>query len=149
MILGLDLSSVGTGYAILDNELLAGYGCVTPKKTLSSQDKLLFLYENITSLLENYNITSVAIEDQFSGPNAETFKVLVRISGIAILSAKIHGMDAVLYKPNTVKRIFAGYGLAKKGDMLKRANELFGLDISNDNIADAIGVAYTHKQLNI
>jgi crossover junction endodeoxyribonuclease RuvC len=172
-VLGLDLSSVNTGYAVLDLQQPGGvdsatedlisnyqsvvlgetnspaqlidYGSIIPNKKFSHSEKLKFIYDSISQILEKYpSITIVALEDQHFRNNANTLKLLARISGVAMLAAEQHGCEIALYPAATVKKGFTGNGKAEKEDMISAVLVKFGLELTDDNIADAIGVAYTY-----
>jgi len=147
MILGLDLSSVNSGYSILDDDLsLVAFGSIIPVKNATHSEKLVYIYENIDELFKKYEITQVAIEDQHLRSNVDTLKLLSRIAGVAMLCAKQHGASVTLYPAPTIKMCFTGSGKADKKQMIARAIELYNLKRNqiDDNISDAIGVAYTH-----
>lgn len=146
MIIGLDLSSVNSGYAILDGTSLITFGSIIPSKKASHSEKLCFIYESIRELFSKYPITEVAIEDQHFRTNVDTLKLLSRIAGVAMLCAAQHGASVSLYPAPTIKLCFTGSGKADKKDMIAKAIERYELrrDQIDDNIADSIGVCYTH-----
>ena len=109
MILGLDLSSVNSGYSIfrprpedgwdlntIEYDLIA-FGNITPSKKLNEQAKLELIYNTIDNLIMEHNIKIVAIEDQHFRSNANTLKLLARISGVAMLAAQKHNCEIYLY----------------------------------------------------
>jgi crossover junction endodeoxyribonuclease RuvC len=149
MILGLDLSSVNSGYSIFDGDTLVSYGSIIPKKTMNHSEKLAFIYDRIDELFQRFNITEVSIEDQHLRLNVDTLKLLSRIGGIAMLCAEKHGASISLYPAPTIKHTFTGDGKAEKEDMILKAMEQYGIMrcMIDDNIADAIGCGYTHLQL--
>lgn len=146
MVLGLDLSSTNTGYAILDGTSLVTYGSIIPGKNANHLEKLLYIYNEIEGILGAYHIDHVAIEDQCYTNNVDTLKLLARISGVVMLCAKQHDIPVSLYPATTVKKHFTGNGQATKEDMIAKALELYNLQrcLVDDNICDAIGIAYTH-----
>jgi crossover junction endodeoxyribonuclease RuvC len=176
MILGLDLSSVNSGYSVMDpwpakgiesedtihmyKSIVCGiseeensepplidYGSIIPNKKMNHAQKLQYIYDEIYKILEQYpQVDKVIMEDQHFRTNASTLKLLARISGVAMLAAQQHGCDIVLYPAATVKKGFTGNGRAEKKDMIAMANQKFGLELRDDNIADAIGVAYTYYE---
>lgn len=145
-ILGLDLSSVNSGYAIIVNEELVAFGSIIPSKTMTHCQKLSFIYSHINSLCNLYKIDFMSIEDQHLRSNTDTLKLLSRISGVAMLCAEQHGIGVYLYPATTIKLKFTGRGNAEKKDMIEHAVTTYNLNRGeiDDNIADAIGAAYTH-----
>lgn len=146
MVLGLDLSSVNSGYSILDNLSLIAFGSIKPPASASHDEKLLFIYNAINILFNTYQITEVAIEDQHFAKNISTLKLLVRISGVAMLCAQQHRAITALYPATTIKLNFTGNGKADKKMMVARAIDIYNLEKGqiDDNIADAIATSYTH-----
>ena len=146
MVLGLDLSSVNSGYSILDDLSLVAFGSIIPVKKTTHSEKLQFIYESIDELFKKYNITEVAIEDQHLRLNVDTLKLLSRIGGVAMLCAQQHGASITLYPAPTIKLGFTGSGKADKKDMIAKAIELYNLQRGSidDNIADSIACAYIH-----
>jgi crossover junction endodeoxyribonuclease RuvC len=149
MILGLDLSSVNSGYSIFDGSNLVSYGSIIPDKKMNHSEKLAFIYDEINKLFKQFNITAVSIEDQHLRQNVDTLKLLSRIGGVAMLCAEQHGASVYLYPAPTIKLTFTGNGKAEKNDMILKAMELYKMQrcMLDDNMADAIGCAYTHMQL--
>lgn len=146
MVLGLDLSSVNSGYSVIDGESLVDYGSIIPKSSMNHSEKLDFIHYHIQELCKKHKITIFAIEDQHLRFNVDTLKLLSRICGVAMLCAHQNGAEVFLYPAPTIKLTFTGNGKAEKTDMIARAMELYHLERCNidDNIADAIGTAYTH-----
>jgi crossover junction endodeoxyribonuclease RuvC len=133
----------------MDNDKLIAYGSIIPDRKMNHCEKLMYIYNRINSLFEDHNITEVSIEDQHLRKNVDTLKLLSRIGGVAMLCAQQHGVPTTLYPATTIKHIFANDGHADKSMMISRAVELYNLQRSqiDDNIADSIGVAYTHIKL--
>lgn len=170
LILGLDLSSVNTGYAVfgllskegvsissLDclksdfKENIEGFGSIKPNKKFDHTQKIHFIYEAIKKVLNDYDISAVAIEDQYFRSNAKTLKLLSRICGVAMLAAHESGCTVDFYTASRVKKYLSGKGNASKKDMVEAAVERFNLSKGeiDDNIADAMGVGFTHIERKI
>lgn len=149
MILGLDLSSSNSGYALLslEGDKLISYGSIIPGKKMSHCEKLMFIYDAIDNLFKEFDVKEVSIEDQLFRRNISTLKLLSRIGGVAMLCSTQHGASVFLYPATTIKHSFTGNGKADKEDMILKAKTLYKIDGIDDNIADAIGCCYTHSQL--
>ena len=166
MILGLDLSSVNSGYCIMGlrpseggdlisqyNALLGScqielisYGNIIPNKKFNHAAKLQFIYEYVKGLIERFHIEVVVIEDQHLRMNVDTLKLLSKIGGVAMLAAQQAGCQIYLYPAPTIKKTFTGSGKAKKEEMIATVSEKFNVENIDDNVADSIGVAYTYIQ---
>lgn len=168
MILGLDLSSVNSGYAVVDfhptsqdgsltteskdtyQEDLISFGNIIPNKVFSHSAKLQFIYEYVNGILTKYDIDVVVIEDQHFRINVDTLKLLSKICGVVMLAAQQAGCGVVLYPAPTIKKSFTGNGKAVKKDMIETAISKFNITEGiDDNVADSIGVActYINKEL--
>ena len=146
MILGIDLSSANTGWAILDEDNLIKFGSIIPPDdTLAN--KILHIHNELKAIFDENDITNVALEDQFLGPNVNTLKVLSRICGSIMLTAIQYEKEITFFPPKTIKMHFSGTGKATKKIMMDRAKELYGIKKLNDNEADAIAIAYTYHKL--
>lgn len=88
-VLGLDLSSTSTGWAILeDNLALKEYGIIDFKSARSKKEKLLLLESMIQTIISNKGpFDFIIIEDTFFGKNIKTTQLLSRFAGVAILAA--------------------------------------------------------------
>lgn len=142
--LGIDPSTVSTGYAVMsDTGELIDWGVIKPnKKKLSEAQQAAFQYNTLVEIMEKYEVKGVACEDQHRGPNADTFKKLSRISGYMMLLAGQYDLPFVLYHPSSWRKRVLGKGNATKEETIEWANEQYQLLLKkNDNdIADAIGI---------
>lgn len=147
MILGLDPSTKGTGWAVMSDEgkLIASGAIRPPKACKTVQSKLQYVYYEINKILDEYKPTDIVSEDQYLGKNANTLKTLSQLRGVIMLACEEHNLNLVFYWPNTIKLVTTGSGKANKEAMVKTVCEMFDLsDLTDDDTADAIGAAYTH-----
>lgn len=168
LILGIDPSLTSTGWALLDfetdkvkdivpiNEItllnqnneykpeLIDYGTFET----SSKDRLCHrvLQQKIEleNLLLKHDPKVFVSEDQYGYLNTKTLKRLSHVRGQYMAVAAEKHKPFVLYTPSQVKKNATGKGNAKKKDVIKSINEYFDLELSNDNIADAIGVGLSY-----
>ena len=85
-ILALDVSSVKTGFCIIEDGIMLkdAYGTIEPNTKLPYGGRLLFFQEEIKKLIRLHKPNIVAIEDIFKGRNMNTFKSLSMFRGVAI-----------------------------------------------------------------
>lgn len=83
-ILALDISSVSTGWAVLENGKLVkqAYGTITMKQKLHGE-RLIYFEEQVSKLIEKYEPTHFFIEEIWKGPSPKTFKILAFYHGAA------------------------------------------------------------------
>jgi len=84
-ILALDVSSVSSGYAVIENGDLVkdAYGLIQPDKKLPYGARLVYFQNEIRRIIKLYNPEIIAIEDIFKGRNMLTFKSLSMFRGVA------------------------------------------------------------------
>ena len=88
IVLGLDLSSVRSGWAIIKNgrfynRLDIDYGFISPPKKFSAGEKLTYFREILIEVLSRNIIDIICLEDVFALRNVNTLKVLCEYRGIA------------------------------------------------------------------
>lgn len=108
IILSLDISSVSTGWAILNNEgALLAHG-VLKLKAKSHGERLGQFEKAIDTLVAQYQPTIFSFEDIWKGPSIKTYKILALYHGIAYKSAFMHfKTDAVVLMPSHLRKILA------------------------------------------
>jgi crossover junction endodeoxyribonuclease RuvC len=131
LILGLDISSVKTGYAIIDSHkgiLEAGF-CKLSKSEKPSQVLYLFMVE----LFKNYNIQEVVIEDIFLGQNPKSFKVLAGLHGVIRLGLDLLDITPEYINATAARKKILGDGASKKEMVYEQLQKLY----PNDNLKTA------------
>lgn len=143
----LDLSSKASGWCVADQDgNTLDYGCITS----SSSDvlkRVSIMASNIYDIIKKYNIKYLIAEEvRQEQSNSRTQKVLMWVQGAVLL--KMYEADPTIeyqfIQPNSWRShigIKTGRGI--KRDELKKAdieyvNNKYHLDITSDDIADAI-----------
>lgn len=170
LILGLDLSSVNSGYSVLgigperdfslpsiyDEEIdadivLIEYGNIIVPENFNHETKLMYIYDSVTRIISRLKKTypsteiDLSIEDSHFRSNVNTLKLLARISGVVMLAGRKKKCGIHYYSAAAIKKAFSGSGKASKKDMINTAKEKFNIeDNIDDNASDSIGAAYTH-----
>ena len=85
-ILGLDVSSISTGYCIINNERLSKSKCglIQPNPRKSYGERLYTFETQLREIILKYKPDEVILEDIFKGRNIKTFKSLAMFRAIAI-----------------------------------------------------------------
>lgn len=151
LVLGLDPGTATTGYGFVredeDGTLVAvAYGVITTKPSADMQDRLLLLYNTLSSLIKQHQPDQIAIEQLFFGKNVTTGITVAQARGVMLLVTAQHGVPMGEYKPMQIKQSIAGYGGADKVQMQVMIQQLLNLDSPPrpDDAADALAVAITH-----
>lgn len=88
VVLGLDVSSSSTGYAVVKSgrwRKTSGYfGKVLLPTDVGLSDKLVLFRDKLYDVLSSVRPTDIIIEDVFSGRNISTMKLLSRFNGVAL-----------------------------------------------------------------
>lgn len=146
IILGVDPSTVSTGWAIMDEEgHLIDYGAIRCSSKIPVYMRVYTVYKGLLQIAHKYNVTETAVEDQFMRNNPKTLKSLSNVKATVMLIAAELEIPYTEYAPMSIKKCFTDKGNASKEDMITTAKERYQIseEIVSD-IADAIGIAYTH-----
>jgi len=103
-VLGLDISSVSTGWAVLEDDplTLVEYGLITCETEKNLGEKLLRFDGELTEVLRrNQDIAWIGIEDTYNN-NTVTMKALNRFLGVAIKCAESELGNGAVYTDKTI-----------------------------------------------
>ncbi|GAB4310617.1 MAG: crossover junction endodeoxyribonuclease RuvC [Phototrophicales bacterium] len=150
LTLGIDPGTATIGYGFVrelnDGSLQAvAYGVITTKPKLPMWERLQIIYDELTTLIHQYQPERAAVEELFFARNVTTAITVAQGRGVIMLAlAKAH-LPIAEYKPNEVKQSMTGYGGADKAQMQEMVRLLLGLnEIPHpDDAADALAVAIT------
>lgn len=162
MILGIDLSLTGTGIALLAPDrttLDAIAGQLPPqfKAVREVTDGLHYLgvlvatspvdtfarWETIRSAvgLCARGSTMVLIEGYAYGANMAHSRAIAELGGIVRYHLHELGCTPIEVAPTALKKFLTGRGNADKNVVLKEVLKRYGVDLDDDNLADAFGLA--------
>lgn len=150
VVIGIDPGIERTGIGIVKKEknklLLLYQKLITTPSTLSHEMRLKLIYDNISNILDNYEITNAAIEKIFFAKNVKTAISVSEVRGVLILACTLRSIPIFEYTPLQVKQSLSGYGRADKDQIKKLIKILLKLDkgIVSDDVADSIAIAITH-----
>lgn len=145
--LGLDLSTVASGWALFDNGIPTKYGVIQPDSDLSESAKYFYIAQSVATLLRVYRPTELAIEDTFFGKNISTLKKLSRLAGQMMYIWRLFAAKEVnFYMASSVRKSINVKGNAQKEEVVEAVNKYFKLRgrVKDNNVADAIVVGYHH-----
>lgn len=150
-ILGLDLSSLSTGVAVVNNGriLKKSFELIQPNGKWSYGERLKYFESEIKRLIQKHKPDHIIIEDVFKGRNAKTFKILCMFRGVAIkaifdetgkdpINALAAQARSILDIPNT------------KEDAFEIINNKYKLNLNfkkENDIVDAVVLALAAKQI--
>lgn len=151
VILGLDPGTATTGYGVIavrgsDITTLA-YGCILTAKELPLAERLHQIATRLNQLLDEFQPTSVAVEELYFFNNVKTAISVAQARGAMLATVAARGIAVIGYTPLQVKQAITGYGAADKPQMQKMIKMILGLpEIPKpDDVADALAIAVTHS----
>ena len=151
--LGIDPGTATTGYGVVaqtvdgEFELLA-CGVIRTEAHTEMHRRLRVLFEDLRSLIREFEPDSMAVEKLFFGRNVTNAISVGQARGAALLAAALHDLELAEYTPAEVKQAIAGYGNADKRQMQEMVRRLLDLPAipRPDDAADGIAIALCHLQ---
>ena len=122
LALGIDPGTATVGYGLVrehdDGSLQAvHYGVITTSSALPMAERLKIIYNDVTTLVNQYQPDHAAIEDLLFGKNVSTAITVAQGRGVILLALTLAGLPVQEYKPTFIKQSISGYGGAKKPQM--------------------------------
>lgn len=152
VVLGLDPGLAAFGYGLIAAEGDAvqhlGHGCVETPAGMRLPDRLRQIYDTLSTLARENEITDVAVEEVFHTRNVRTALTVGHARGVALLATARAGVELAEYTPSEVKQAVGGYGRAAKGDVQRMVALVLSLGALPwpDDAADALAVALCHAR---
>lgn len=152
--LGLDLSTVSTGYAIFEDDELKESGKIAPPSSLDTMDRIVYTILKIQKVIDNIFPDKILIEDTYYGSNYEVTKVLNRLAGgvvFMILTHKNRDLKVItnenfvtFVKPSSARKYFGLLPKTTKRLIVEAVNLKLGLELKlkDNDISDAIVTGY-------
>lgn len=147
-IIGFDLSSQKTGYAVLLSErtkvILEEVSFITFPK-LELKDKMGKLFSEANKLIKRFKPRAIIVESIYYHKNPKTSAVLNQLKGVIMLVSSLSKISFYEFPATEIRKAVVGYGSASKQQVNYMVSALFGIkkNLSEDE-ADAIAVALTY-----
>lgn len=152
IILGIDpgYGRVGFGAIVQARHSLSclSFGCIEPQRGPLAQ-RLAFIFETLTKLLDELRPDLVAIEQLFFFKNITTAIDVAQARGVIVLAAQHQKCPIIECTPLQIKGALTGNGRAEKRQVQRMVGMLLGLKRlpSPDDASDALAAAITASQL--
>ena len=152
IILGIDPSLRGTGYAIIQRASASQlksltWGVIKNSPQLTLEACLLNIHDTLNDVITTYQPNCVAIEKIIYVQSHSVAITLGCAKGAAFLVAAQHGLKIFEYAPRQIKLAATGRGSAQKNQVGFMIRALLGLDTTPPpDACDALAVAITHAQ---
>ena len=150
IVIGIDpgLATVGFGVIKAEKEKVTpiSYGCIRTSPDKQTPQRLLEIYNEITSLFEKYKPEVIAVEKLFFSKNVTNGLSVSEARGVIFLAAEQQNISIFEYTPNQVKQAITGSGRADKKQVQDMIKRLLGLDKipEPDDAADGLSIALCH-----
>lgn len=142
-ILVLDQATIKTGYSVYNGNKLIKYGLIDFSDNDCFFRRINLMNKSIYNLIEKYSIKLVVIEDIFLGKNVDTFMKLSSIRALITNTCIDNNIDIRIIKSSSWKSyVNIVPKIDQKLQSKNKVKELFGLNISDDNICDSILIGH-------
>lgn len=150
MILGLDPSLRGTGWAVIETgtrPLAVAYGTIKNPARWDRSRCLLQISLRLREILREHPASICALEGLFFAQNLQTALIMGEARGAAICAIAEAGLELFELAPRKVKQAIVGYGGAQKIAVAKMVQRMLQLTVLPDpDAADALALALTYAQ---
>ena len=151
-ILGIDPGMAIVGYSLVDYDgesckLLDSGSIQTPKGEREAA-RLLEIFNDMTSLVKDFQPDVAAIEKLFFFRNQTTVMPVAHARGVILTVLEQFKIPIFEYTPMEVKQVLTGYGRADK----KEVEQMVKLSLATENLpklddtVDAIAIAICHTR---
>lgn len=151
-VIGIDPGTIRTGYGIVQSingkiKLIAS-GIIENKRIDTLPERLKFIYDELSKLIEKYTPDELSIESAFFGKNVQSALKIGHARGVSILAAINKQIPTYEYSPREVKKAVVGNGAASKQQVMFMINQILNLKKRKTQLdeTDAIAVALCHLQ---
>jgi len=147
-VVGIDQSKRHTGVCVLrDDGSLLSFRLIEPPAKITNDTHLVFIRKALSELLLEVRPAIAVMEGYSFGSLNKKFD-LGEVG--AVVKLCVHDSNAKLYvcAPTLLKKFITGRGDADKNDIRTHIHSLYGLDITDDNLADAYGLAQLGLQIH-
>ena len=150
IVLGIDPGTANTGYGVVQRRsgritALDG-GVITTRPEAPAQIRLAAIHRRVGDLLDEHNVTCLALEDIFFGQNAASAFAVGQARGAVMTAAGERRLEVTSYTPQQIKHAVTGSGRAEKDQVARMVQMLLKLEAPPhpDHAADALAIAICH-----
>jgi crossover junction endodeoxyribonuclease RuvC len=149
-VLGVDPGLGRTGVAVVDGGpgdlTLVHSSCLSTPPGVDDAQRLFLLSGLINAVVGEYRPAFAAVERLFFSTNRSTAMRVSEARGVLLCALAGAGVPVFEYTPNEVKEAVAGYGAARKPQVLRMTRQLLSVERIDgpDDVADACAIAVCH-----
>ena len=150
-ILGVDPGTTRCGFGIIDVVKIGDFvhvrnGCIESDKSTTDGQRLNRVFIDISSIIDEFKPTHLAIESLFIFRNLKTATKVAEARGVILLAAYKKNLETFEYAPQQVKLAVTGYGRSDKKEVQEEVKKALGLHEvpKPDDAADGLAIAIAH-----
>jgi len=150
IVLGIDPGLVQTGYGLIKvgskNNQVIDYGTISSSSKDKLASRLLAIYDDLLSVINEYKPSVMAIEEVFYGKNVKSALLLGHARGVSMICAAKYNIPVFEYSARKVKQSITGNGNAHKSQIKFMIMKELNLKNFNAPIdaSDALAIALCH-----
>ena len=149
VIIGIDPGSRVTGYGVVRSQRqrteYLTCGCIRLDTDGSFDQRLVQLYEELSTIIAEFGPAEAAIEKVFMNRNVDSALKLGHARGVAMVAARRAGVVVHEYSATQIKQSVVGRGHADKVQVQHMVKFLLGLNTTpSADAADALAAALCH-----
>ena len=118
IVLGIDPGLLQTGFGLIkvgsNKNQVIDYGTISPNSKDKLALRLLAIYNDLLSIIDQYKPSIMAIEEVFYGKNVKSALLLGQARGAAMVSAASENITIFEYSAKKIKQSVTGNGNANK-----------------------------------
>jgi crossover junction endodeoxyribonuclease RuvC len=150
LVLGVDPGTFKTGVGAVSSEngdMTMTYSDVlSPPRSASLSDRLAWIHDRMTQLMDDLKPSVVAIEQPFVSRNVRAAMAVGQAQAVAMIAAAHRNIPVVNYSPREIKKAVTDHGGSSKEQVQSMVGVLLGISEPLDppDRADALAVAICH-----
>jgi len=150
IVLGIDPGLLQTGFGLIkvgsNKNQVIDYGTISPNSKDKLALRLLVIYNDLLSIIDQYKPSIMAIEEVFYGKNVKSALLLGHARGVSMICAAKYNIPVFEYSARKVKQSITGNGNAHKSQIKFMIMKELNLKQFNAPIdaSDALAIALCH-----
>lgn len=151
-ILGIDPGMAIVGYALIESDNdkyeLKSSGSVRTDKDLTTSRRLLEIFNDMCTIVENFKPDCASIEKLYFFKNQKTIIPVAEARGVILTVLEKYNIPVFEYTPIEVKQVLTGYGRATKREVEQMVKLNLNCETlpTLDDTVDAIAIAICHSR---
>lgn len=146
LIAGLDISTK-TGLAMIElrvkvPSIIVEHSCQVSGGKRSGSERVDHILDGIIAVFTEHGWPDLVVIEEYGFANKGSMSILAEIAGVIKHQLYTSKIPYITVAPGTLKKFVTGSGASKKDVMLLKVYQKFSFETTNDNIADALALAY-------